>query len=100
MSLLSLCVQKLSRGLDSSFGVSACGTSLAEMHSAKELTGQRCENCGRLFMKFAGQEVLMEFPLLTVMSLCPQERKEHVHTDLEVTIKAREILPGSVHLAT
>lgn len=49
-------------------------------------------------MKFAGQEVLMEFPLLTVMSLCPQERKEHVHTDLEVTTKAREILPGSVHL--
>lgn len=70
------------------------------MHSAKELTGQRCENCGRLFMKFAGQEVLMEFPLLTVMSLCPQESKEHVHTDLEVITKAREILPGSVHLAT
>lgn len=47
-------------------------------------------------MKFARQEVLMEFPLLTVMSLSPQERKEHVHTDLEVTTKAREILPGSL----
>lgn len=32
----------------------------------------------------------MEFPLLTVMSLCPQEHKEHVHTDLEVTTKARD----------
>lgn len=51
-------------------------------------------------MKFARQEVLTEFPLLTVMSLCPQERKEHVHTDLEVTTKAGEILPGSVILAT